>query len=420
MDKFISMFDIDGLKAEFEKLEPPKGDLIEALAALTGDVGESDLVPFKLGGIKKFFQNKIKKQAVYAAAWELIRPSEQKQQPSIDDMRIQLGLEKTFDVFSFRHAICSKLYQIADENSKLSRLIYKRIADIEFEICESENIKDMTLDYLELSQRSLLRTVITGQAERTWDLITPTLSVAAKHFSKVVTPRNNSNRPANSNANLMLPISGHPSSSPFFDNCPGIAKADDIWDGVSLPSLRVLAVVADTRQRASEQRENTSIGFYTPDIRPKGQPIPGAPTAWAYRQANSVFVDDLPDLPIESDVVNAKWKDYMTSGAPDAFSGKVFVSMPILVKQNESLPAGPVAIVNINFNTDCLWPRLLSKRWLDHAHSIITPILHPVIHAAVIYFSQVGLPYLERKALAIDIPDDYKLQIEKPKKAEGG
>lgn len=404
MVEIISLHDQEGLESEFARIKKPGSNLIQALDSLTRDVSEADIIPFKF----RFFENFIKKKAinnrVHAAAWELARPSSPKKWPSLDDMRIRLKLSDEFPTArDFSLVLIQELDEIMQKHKALSRWIQSVLAEIEFDLSkndysESETCRAAMTD-LEVFHRLLLRASFSRDQtpEPTRIILGRSLECAAAVFTKVVAPKNRSETPAS--ANLMMPFQKKKYIN-FLSNLPAAEKANEIWKGINLwDAHQFFVVIADTRENEYPSK-STYLGFWVPDIRYNSVAIPGAPTAWMYKKATAVFVDDLPKLQGVNKVVVAQWENYMKCGTPDSFSGTVFISVPIVAQLHVAGPTKPIAILNINFHTDRIWPRLLSERWVTHAANKIAPFLIPILHAAILEVPKI-------KGIDFNLPNVY-------------
>jgi hypothetical protein len=171
----------------------------------------------------------------------------------------------------------------------------------------------------------------------------------------------------------MLPFN---SIEPFRHRA-GAAAARELWAECDDHPHQYLVVV----QSVGAQKYS---GFWIPDVRPDGRPLPGAPSAFYFGRAQAVHLDDLAPLPIRNEVTRARWKEYLTGGDPQGFSGSLFVSVPIVANVPGSGERSVVGIVNVNIHDDQAWPRAYSPSWLDRAGKLASSYVTTAWHAFIL------------------------------------
>lgn len=120
-----------------------------------------------------------------------------------------------------------------------------------------------------------------------------------------------------------------------------------------------------------------------PDVRRSNRPLPGAPSALYFSTPQTVFIDDLPKLPVDDEALVGRWRDYLR-GRTSGFSGNLFISLPV-VQMGDA-----VAVVNVNVRDQTPWYRALSPSWLNRAARLAAPWTVTAWHAFMLAWMYEG------------------------------
>jgi hypothetical protein len=423
MMPFINTYDVEALKAEFAKLPAPKRTaVLKFVDASLESVPESVLGGFKLNPLRRWVKRFTDERELRAAAWKWLKPTETPAGPEK-----LVDLQKKAELAHLPHPeFCRRLLDACASYAEIApplvRHVQRRSAEIEFKLADGV-VGEEFVSHLELFQRALLRATLLSNPANAVALantvLTQVLAAAAAAIGAVLDERQGEGCVIN--ANLMIPIRGGTGVDDVMPNLgeladrPGAKSAAWLWNSMSGHVHQVFVVVA-------ESKGEEHLGFWVPDVRTGGKLIPGAPRAFYSGTGDAVFVDDLAQLPCD-DEIGARWRKYMSGSNPDNFSGRMFVSIPVMSRLVlES--ASPVAIVNVNVNStdDHVWRRAYSRAWLERATKLVSPWVATAWHAYGIAFElgdkRPGLaPPLHHafgEAATTPLPPDGRAVLEEP------
>jgi hypothetical protein len=375
----INTHDVQRLRAAFDTIpEPtrPKDLIGAAFETFDGTKIPIHGVPLvlRLGPFRRWWERRITQQLIDLGAWQWLRPDQPGQAHQLEKLRKWLGLT-TLDHGTFCSQLADACIAIANEQPDLDRFIRKQVAEAEFGVTPAPVLSEALIRGFEEFQSHLLLAALTRDTDEATEVANGALLLAARIVRDVLISEGS--RECRFDVNLMVPFH----SIDAFRNKPGAAAARELWAECDEHPHQYFVVV----QSVGAQKY---LGFWIPDVRPDGRPLPGAPSAFYLGRAQAVHLDDLPPLPVRNEVTRARWKEYLTSGSPNGFSGSLFISVPVLGNVAGSGERPVVGVVNVNIHDDQAWPRAYSPSWLDRAgrlaSSYVTTAWHAFILAQVV------------------------------------
>jgi len=82
---------------------------------------------------------------------------------------------------------------------------------------------------------------------------------------------------------------------------------------------------------------------------------------------------DLPAFPIPDNNMARRWQRYMRGDDPGTFTFKLCISIPVESRYAAEAENQPVAVVNVNIQSEEPWPRALSRSWRDLLDRFVEP-----------------------------------------------
>lgn len=364
MSSPISTHDADRIRAAFAALPQPRQKYVELLNSLL-ELGGTFL-PNKaaLGPFRRMVSAWTENVRLEALVWRWLRP---------DPPRMTLDAITTLleSPGQYSRQFVAKCEEHARNSPELGRYIGARLAEFSFleEPADIANIAGLA-DF-ELYQRSLFGAALgmgdfTAEATETASTgIAQVLGAIAAATARVLDPKGGEG--ATVEANLML----YSSSVSQTESAPAEA-AEWLWSEVRRDAHGFFCVVGETPGARNE-------GFWIPDVRPKGQFLPGAPIAYHRGSIEALFIDDLPNLPFENSQLNARWFEYLSGEKIGHFSGNMFVSIPVRIHATRAQERS-VAVVNVNIRSSDPWLRGYSNSWRGLLQETLKPLLSLCAH----------------------------------------
>lgn len=371
---FLGTHDAVVLQGEFDLLKRPDTRFLQIFDALTKTVSEN--IPFRINSLLDVFSRRKKEHALKAGAWHWLNPKSRSEISQLTILRERLELTD-MSPEDFIRALLAECREFASSRPKLSRHVERRLAELEFGLMGASILTDPTASDYGLYQEQLLNAAVERNRQDASRLAVDALGAAMVAASAVLDENRGSG--AATNANLMIPLSVRSVEElkarigPELWGLPGAQTAAELWDGLPGEWRQCLFVIA-------EKGRDAYAGFWIPDVRKPGTALPGAPTAYAHQCAQAVFVDDLPPFHFGDAEFEARWRKYLTGVSSRSFTEKMFVSFPLIVKE-EFHSQHAVAVVNMNIDTREIWRRAYSRAWLDRATGAIQHWLSTAWHA---------------------------------------
>jgi hypothetical protein len=356
----IHVGDLDGLCAEFERIRKPRSVSAELLTAPLEVIEENALRGMKLGFVRKLIRSWSDAAGCRLAAWRWLKPGAgMASQEHLLDLQRKTGLEH-LDHREFCARLIDTCREMSDQCKRMTRHFEARIAEVEYRLHLPMPGDENASSGFERLQAVL----ISASAKQSPELAHMAAQFALQQVGALV--KHALVRPTRTScsfdANLMIPVQSLQGLEGR-----GVAAAERLWQSAGNAVDQYLAVVEETPANPPTYR-----GFWIPDIRHSGRPLPGAPQALYYRAPQPVFVDDLPPLPGGDEELNGRWRGYFK-----AFSGDLFISLPVV----ELDQANAVAVVNVNVRDQSPWYRALSPSWLSRAARMAAPWTVTAWHA---------------------------------------
>jgi hypothetical protein len=365
----INTHRLDELRAEFELIpRPKKAAELVGVAFETFDGVKIPVhgipIPLRLGPLKRYWERRTRRRLVELGAWQWLQPEHRGEASQLVKLRNWLGLDK-MDHATFCSQLTDACAKLIENHPKLERYIRGQIAEAEFGFLPAAPAGEYVVGSFEKFQSNLLVAALTRDVELAEFVATAALQVAARIVHDTL--GGDASRTCQFDANLMLPLPDEAALAGFPG--PGAQAAAALWsDCVDVPHQYFGVVLSVGAPKY--------LGFWIPDVRPKGQTLPGAPSAAKLKRTQAIHLDDLPEMPIDNPVTLGKWAHYLRGSDPGGFSGSMFVSMPVAAE----MPTGDtrvVGVVNVNIHDDRAWHRAYSPAWLDRAgklasHHVVT------------------------------------------------
>jgi hypothetical protein len=350
---------LDKLAEAHGKLPKPKKWLSVLENSLDIIQGLQRDVP--LGPVKAVVKSWSAKQRIEAAAWRWIRPQEEPElHDTIPDLQRRLELQHLHRD-EFLRRLIGACQELAEREPVLRTHVAARIAEAEYRLRGSEAV-DLgeafgvsVLQLTAVTDRHRSNPVEARPAAKA--LVQSALAGICRQVAAVLDPAPNSCRVMN--ANLMVPISSNQFLEPaHFRGMVRVRAGQVLWSGYEKWNPhQFFLVVAETEQGPGFE------GFWVPDIRHDGAPLPGAPRAFVTGDVQRLLPRDLPAFPVPDAAIRNRWTSYMRGSEPGTFTFDLCISIPIKSQTTLMSMSQPVGVVNVNVQSNGLWPRALSRSW---------------------------------------------------------
>lgn len=386
----ISSYDLDALAECFDR-EVPKPAWRRWLGSLDNAL-EVQLAcgPVKVGKIKEAFRGFTGGPRYTYAAWKWLRP-----RSPIPTTRNLPAIQRlaTLDHVApvvFAERLVERCRDIARDHQELALWVNRRIPPLEY-VCQPpgrvpDEIADATMTWRMAIIRAASGNMSIGAVEdAAARILERAMDAAAQEVESAIGARD-----SRISANLMVPIPGREDAlGRFVEDDPrsrqNNRRAVDLW-GEPDPKEPRLVIVAETQG-------SNHKGFWVPLFQgDSGTHLPGAPTAFAHRQGNAVFKDDLPPLRGFPHGTDARWRAYMVND----FREKLFVSLPFQAPTAKGRRV-TAAVLNVNADAADLgpWRRLYHDEWVCAARDRVRPLIEVACAAFLIMMSREQGAFLD-------------------------